>query len=456
MDFCFFTGIVFLFLLQIFLLFSPAREEGVHTAYLEPLTVAMLLYLLLRIGLPRMPVVLLPPIFAVWHLVSRILNGDWYLRESRPYVYMVLLACCVLFLAPFLANEEQRGKLLRAVALTYSLSFGVIAWIADVAALIGIPWVNPLDGVSVLGINEVYTNPYRLNILDIHPNISAIFFYTSLALLFYLFFSTKKVWIRIAYGVLGAGLCLAIYLTGSISAIIVMGLLFGLAVFAGLMSRKPFAKKRLWLTIAFLLLIAVAVVLSYPLIIHRTEQVSQQVQGQETAAGQAAANGSTEAVFAQDRLEIDSMLRTMNGRFVLYGSAFLSIADRPVTLLIGELWQEAMNRSAKVIHYDYQNHLHNSYLQTLVVGGGISFLLTLAFTVLLAVRGIRLFFGKSVPLHLKMLVLVPFGLLLHSMTEAILFIDTRLPNMLFFFLAGMIIAYSAELCPGKEKRRQSA
>jgi hypothetical protein len=160
-----------------------------------------------------------------------------------------------------------------------------------------------------------------------------------------------------------------------------------------------------------------------------------------------------DSVFAQERMHIDSMTANMGARFVIYSSAFLSIADRPITLLVGELRDDAMARSAKVIGYPLQNHLHNSFLQTLVVGGGISFLMTLAFTVLLVIYGLRLFFRKGVPLYLRLLVLAPAGLLVHSMTEAILFIDTRLPNMLFFFLSGMIIAYSAELCPQIKKRK---
>ena len=162
----------------------------------------------------------------------------------------------------------------------------------------------------------------------------------------------------------------------------------------------------------------------------------------------------TAAVFAEERLELGTMAANMSSRLVMYSSAFLSVADRPLTLLIGELHQAAMDRSAKVINYPMQNHLHNSFLQTLVVGGGISFVLVVMFTVLLVMYSVRLFFSRTAPLHLKMLVLAPAGMLCHSMTESILFVDARLSNMMFFFLAGMIIAYTMELCPKRKRGKK--
>jgi hypothetical protein len=456
LDMLFSIGVIFVFLLEILLLFSPRHEENIRITYLAPLIVAMMAYVVVRIGLQRMPVAWLPPLFAVWHLLTRIMNGDIYLAESHAYVYMILFSCCVLFPAPFLTNGENRGKLLKAVALVYSIAFSVIAWTADIAALTGIPWVNPMDAVNILGINEIYTNPYRLNVLGIHPNFSAVFFYTSLALILYLFVLTKKLWTRILYVVMAIGLCMAIYLTGSISAIIVTGLMFGLALIAFLFGRKRNSKRWMLIAVLVVLLVALIVVFAYPLIIQWSENMYHQVQKNEAVNSPSLVdNQEGTEVFAQERLQIDNMIQTMKDRFVMYSSAFLSVADRPLTLLIGELWQDAMDRSAKVIHYEYQNHLHNSYLQTLVVGGGISFLITIVLTVLLAVYGARLFYGKAVPLHLKLLVLAPVGLIVHSMTEAILFIDTRLPNMLFFLLAGMIVAYASELTPKREKANEA-
>jgi hypothetical protein len=451
---------IFIFLLQILLLFSPVREDRIRTAYLAPLIVAMASYLLMRIGWPRTLVVILPVAFTFWFLVCRIINGDWYLQESYAMVYQTLLSCCVLFLVPFLKNETQRDKLFKAFALVYSIAFSAIAWVAIIAALTGNNWVNPTDSGSILGINEVYSNPYRLNILGIHPNISAILFYTSLALLFYLFFRSKRVWSKVVYGLAAVGLYLAICMSGSISAIIVTGAIISLVVFALVFQSQKIIRLRVPIAVLAMLTTCILVVTTYPLVIRRTSDIYDKVHqetadfeqpkiatvfAQENQLQEADGSNTTSESFVEERLEVDSMTSNMQSRFVIYSSAFLSIADRPITLLIGELWQDAMDRSAKVINFPYQNHVHNSFLQTLVVGGGVSFVLMVLFTVLLAIYSIRLFFNKGTPLYLKMLVLAPVGLLCHSMTEAILFVDSRIPNMLFFLVAGMIIAYGKEI-----------
>ncbi len=463
LDILFFIGIAFIFFLEIFLLFSPVHEERIRTAYLEPLIVLMTAYLVMRLGLPRKPVLLLPPVFAVWHLITRILDGDRYLQASGAYVYMILLASVVLYLAPFLADAKRRETLMTGVASLYVLLFSVTAWIAVIAALSGHPWSNPLDPNSILGINRVYWDPYRLNVLNIHPNISVIFFYTSLALLVYLFFRTKKLWLRLACLAPAAGLYLAICMAGSISAILITSVMLGMVLFALIYHAKKTFKGRIPLA-ALALVATVAVGLAtYPLVIRWTSSLYETMQEQLPSAAAETMQAEPEPsatpvvtpipMFAQERLDTRVMSANMGARFLMYSSAFLCVADHPLTLLTGELWDDAMARSARLIDYPFQNHVHNSFLQTLVVGGGISFVMAIVFTVLLAAYGLRLFFRKGVPMHIRLLVLAPVGMLIHSITESILFIDTRLPNLLFFFLAGMIIAYSMELCPKKERAR---
>lgn len=460
LDGCLWIGILILVLMQIFCLFSPERSTRIRSDYMLPMVLFMLSYVFLRKGWPRMPVLVLPLVFAGWYVLTRVLNGDHYLAESQQFVYMVVLSCGVLLPAPLLLDQKRRARYFGVLALVYSLIFSVIAWVAVIAALSGIPWVNPLDNTLILGFNEGYSNPYRLNVLNTHPNISAVFFYTTLALLVYLFLRTRKVWVRIGYVALGIGNYLAICMTGSISAVVIMGIIFGMTLFAVILGHGP--RKPLRVTAAALAMVAVvvAVVLTYPLIIEGSTALYKTIRQQNTAnAGfsllatasaedTAAAQAEPEAepeVFAEERLNADTMIGTMQGRFQIYSSAFLSVADRPLTLLIGEMRQAAMDRSARVVGLSYQSHLHNSFLQTLVVGGGISCLLAIAFTVLLVLHCIRLFFGKAVPLYNKVLVLIPVTLLCHSMTESILFIDERLPNMLFFLVAGMVIAYSKEM-----------
>jgi O-antigen ligase len=146
---------------------------------------------------------------------------------------------------------------------------------------------------------------------------------------------------------------------------------------------------------------------------------------------------------------------SLSSRLVIFSAAFLAVEERPLTLLIGELREPAMVRSARLINIPVQNHLHNSFLQTLAVGGGVTLLFVLALTALLVINAFRLFLCYGAPLPTRLLTLLPAGLLCHAMIEALLFVDMRPPNLLFFLIAGMVMAYAAELCPAKRAARKA-
>ena len=120
-------------------------------------------------------------------------------------------------------------------------------------------------------------NPYRLNILDIHPNISAIFFYTSLSLLFYLLFAFKKTWLRIAFIIPAAGLYLAICMTGSISSIVVTGGILGMVAYALVLHSQKIKKFRTPIATVALLAVIAVVVSTYPLIIRWSANINEAV-----------------------------------------------------------------------------------------------------------------------------------------------------------------------------------
>jgi hypothetical protein len=473
-DRVFYIGIVILFFLQVLFLFSPERADKINAAYVAPVAVAMFTYGLVRIGLPRSAVARLPVCLALWYTLTRVMNGDYYLLHSAPEVYALLL-CCVLFSAAFIGGPKARAGLLRAVALAYCMPMAALAWIACAAAITGRPWVNPADSASILGVNWMYSNPYRLNFLGIHPNISAAYLYTALSLLIYLFCSTRKIMLRAAYLAAGIGLYLAIVLAASNAAIVATGLIAGAAVYAAVTSGKHGGKRRALVGVLAAVAAFGLVFASYPLLLKvfsaNALQLVQEEPAQtgdsaiadipaatpDAAAPDAAAPDTvaSDTVAPEGTAVVDSRLNTaitsLSSRMIIFKSAFLSIGERPLTLLIGELREDAMERSARLIDIPVQNHMHNSFLQVLVTGGGLALLMAIGFTVLIVLYGVRLFFGKGVPLNVRLLVLAPAALLCHSMAEALLFVDGRIPNLFFFLLAGMIVAYSSELCPRHEK-----
>ena len=107
-------------------------------------------------------------------------------------------------------------------------------------------------------------------------------------------------------------------------------------------------------------------------------------------------------------------------------------------------------------------HMHNFLLQTLMLTGIIGFGLALAFTILLAVKMIRLFFSNhtEASLAVKSLTLPLSGILIYGMFEIILFTAsaddrsvTDFRELCFFLLAGIFLGYYYEIFPPKKKNR---
>ena len=238
MDCVFLAGVVCLFFVQVLFMFSAKHANMIMEAYLPPFAVGMFVYTLVRVGLPKTWIAWLALGFVLWYSLTCVANGDFYLQESKPYVYSLVLSCGVLFPAAFLGDAKTRAKLLQAVALAYAVPIGVLAWIASVSVITRIPWVNPFDTINILGVNSMYSDPYRLNFLGIHPNISAAYLYTALALLIYVFFSSRHTWMKVLYAALGVGIYLAVILTASNAAVGIMALMAAVTVYAVVTATK--------------------------------------------------------------------------------------------------------------------------------------------------------------------------------------------------------------------------
>ncbi len=488
------AAVVCIFLLQAFFVLSPERAVKINAAYIGPLAAAMAAYVLARAGLPRENVLRLSLGLMLWYPLTRIVNGDPYLTQSGGETASVLLCCGALLPAGFLLSPAARARLMQAVAAAYAFPMSVLAAVACVCAYTGSPWVNPLDGVNILGVNEVYSFPYRLNFMGIHPNISAAYLYAALAMLCYLFFSVRRALVKALCAAAGVACFLAILLTASNAAVLVTALMAAMAAYAAVTAHKPAGKKRALRGLAAAALALCLVAGSYPLLltaipVHPAQtpqaepapetqaEPAPEAQAEPEPAAQAepaqalptqtAPETQTEpAPEAQAEPEPAAQAETVNARLsmagsslssrlVIFSAAFLAVEERPLTLLIGELREPAMVRSARLIDIPVQNHLHNSFLQTLAVGGGVTLLFVLALTALLVINAFRLFLCYGAPLPARLLTLLPAGLLCHAMIEALLFVDMRPPNLLFFLIAGMVMAYAAELCPAKRAARKA-
>ena len=157
-----------------------------------------------------------------------------------------------------------------------------------------------------------------------------------------------------------------------------------------------------------------------------------------------------------DNRDMDYTVGKLSGRSAIYKSVIPALKAEPRRILIGKLSHKVMDYAHTVLDYPYF-HIHNYLLQVLLLTGLPGFLLVLAFSVLLVIRCVRLFFSGAA-LTEKLLVLPISGIFMYGMLETILFTDsadqralTDFRELFFFLLAGFVLAAYYEQFPASPK-----
>jgi O-antigen ligase len=164
-----------------------------------------------------------------------------------------------------------------------------------------------------------------------------------------------------------------------------------------------------------------------------------------------------------DSRDLKESASTGSMRFGVWYAAIPAIRDEPMRLLIGKYSSKVMDGPHRY-QISAENgsfwHMHNYLLQVLMLTGLVGFLLVLAFTVLLVVRMVRLFFTQnpSATTAIKSLTLPVSGILLYGMLETVIFTNsaderavTDFRELCFFLLAGVVLAYAYELGETRKK-----
>ena len=134
-------------------------------------------------------------------------------------------------------------------------------------------------------------------------------------------------------------------------------------------------------------------------------------------------------------------LTTLTGRTGVYGAVPATFAQHPLALLKGfdELeMMAAVNKNADMLY----NHMHNSFLQTLMLTGVPGLMAALWLTWRIVSASVRVLFvrdGGISPAQ-KLLVLLPAALFVQGMLEHYLFVDSySILNFLFFLFSGYVV-----------------
>ncbi len=424
---------------------------AINTVVLPLLTATAVLWLVRRIR--RMsPAETLLGVLAFWYVLTRLVNADPFTTDNLVSSMHVLAAVFVAFpLAARLGEGRRKQALVLTGALVVTV-LGVIAWVAVVASFRREVFVVPFTDNMIIGIRP---EEGRLNVLYMHANLSAVMFVASIGFCLYLLAAVRSKWLRVPVALAAAGLYIAVALTLSRTAMVIVALELGGFAFLLLFKAGRLKRKALRTFVAVAVCVAVTAASFFGLFyfIGRAAGLfGGDGSGSLLLPGAYAAEAQTDTAppVAADEAYIDlshlgANIDTLANRTDFYAAVIPAIRNRPATLWVGDSTENVLPALQAALGRE-AFHWHNSFLQTLMTAGLPALLCTLAFSVLLLAKCVDIVFLRGAPLADQILVLPALGILLHGMLEAFLFVNFGVPNILFFLLAGFLFAV-----PGKSR-----
>lgn len=432
---------------------APERWADLYSFYGKTLVVAVvvLAFFVKRFGFTME--VKLTALYALWLLISRMLNSDMYMVRESDLVLSKFL-CAALLSTGLVLDNEQRRKFMNFFCAAIGLFYFCAGALAILADLLDTQFFLPPENV-LFGLDGPwhihYINPFNTN-----RTISSLWFYIALCLMVYQFFSCKhKLWrIPIIVAMLLFYVSIALCFSRTVK-----GITSGsAAMLAILLAFKYLPVKRLWqkcLTVVLCTALLIPITFkSFDV----TAGLMTKVSGfliSETAEAEESADVSG-VDFSDDR-DLKEDVSTLSERSQIFASFIPTLKTDPKRILIGSFSDKLMNVPNSFIDFPVPfTHMHNFLLQVFMLTGLPGFLLVLAFCLLLIVRMIHVFFSgsKKISLADKVLTIPLAGILMYGMFEIVIFTncsDTRAPTdmreLSFFIIAGMILGCSYNIMP---------
>ena len=482
------AGLVIVIFLTQLVLFSSTDivliRQGVAYLYddwrpaLDILCAVMLIaeyvFILLRVFSERaqwMPAKLLCA-FLTWLVVTRVLCGDPTLVESVEYVRVAAL-CVALFCFSMMLGKKERRLMMNALAAIICAYYFVIAVLSVVVAVTRENIQLPLGiGIAIKSLGYSF-----VTVVGRSKNTASMWYVVSLCLAAYLFSLTKNKPLRVLCVIASLAFYAAVSVSRSrvtmLALSLAMSMLVMLPVLNKLNGRKTAVKAAAVLLIALIIVplsyksygvVSAALSNANVVVQHESEisddtadasdntpETEAEVQPQEEDTPAAEDTAVQEDIFKETRGEAD--VKILGGRVRLWKSVYTTLYFERERLLYGSLTNSYMYMINMFSKFpDPQNgevNTHNFLVEALVLTGIPGFLLLLCFTLILVIRMIRIFFYEGADVQMKLLIVLLAATLFKNMGEAMLIRTDDITNYLFFFAAGVFLAYSYELFPEK-------
>ena len=454
----------------VFFMVSPAAPEhwsSLYSVYGRCAIIAMLALYFWKCGLRGTVEVKLVIWYAIWLFVTRLLNTDFYLENEFDLVLKTFL-CAAVLSAGLVLDSAQRRRFFDIVIAIVGAFYFIVAILAIIACFLGIYFYIPPENIP-FGIDTyyLYANFYFIAPFGTNRTVSAVWFYIASCLMIYEFLSCRKKLWRIPivlawlvfYTAVALSFCRSIKLAMCVNAAM-------LAIIGGMKLIKLKSTAMKALLIAVLAAVSMPLVYkSFDLTVSATQAVYDWVDPDiERISDMYVASGREnmdDAPVLGDTRDLKESVSNMSNRGNIFASIIPTIKEDPTLLLIGKYSHQIMDIPHKYQNYPYF-HMHNYLVQTLMLTGVLGLLLVLAFTVMLVVKMIRLFFTKlpEVTSAVKTLTLPLAGIFIYGMMETVIFTncaDDRAPTdfreLAFFLIAGIFLGFYYDAFPAKKKER---
>lgn len=468
-------------------LLVPLRSADLFEVYGRFLLAALFGVFLFKAGFPREWAVRLYLAYLLWLLLTRWLNRDVYLFADRELVRTELISF-LMFSVGAVLSPEGRRRLLNVLSLVYAGFFVFFALPGLFVAVTNTYIHIPPENVWITMRSE--GNSFSLlNLLSSFRLVTAARLYLSWALLLYQLLRTRKTGFRILllFGMLVLHLAISLCFSRTIRICFslscsMLALLLGLRYLrlrsaalralllaAGFVLVLPLAYKSFDLCTRTLsaMLVELAprferrfealetkpdmdlfgIMGSPEILAEMDEDNAEDQKDSREKAHYAEAASVSGAKFTDNR----ALNFSFSERTYIWESAFYVLRTRPVILLRGQTNKTLMDLPHVFMEQVYnikrsEPHMHNYFFQTLLLTGLPGFLLVLAWTVLIVVRMIRVFFSRaaSVPLHIAFLTIPMTGMFIYNQLEYELFPAWDSSTKAFLLIAGVFLGLYRE------------
>ncbi|MEG1891152.1 MAG: O-antigen ligase family protein [Clostridia bacterium] len=434
---CYFAALLVILLLQVLFCLSPSHQQKIEPVFLWPMAIALLSLALCQFYREgRLLWDLFPALgIVVWMYLSRALNGDPYLQLDLHFMLAVLLGFGVFYSAPFLPKRMALPRYFGILAKAMVCLLSAISCVALYCTFTGTSIGSPFADLQLSALQG------RLFFFSMHPNefaccLSIGFFFAICSSM-----DAKRLWAKLLWGLMA--LCLWLCVSATVTRTVMISISIGMGMLAFVLVLHALRKRGSLCKIGIATLsLLCAAVLCFGLFSFATSDLFiKSTAGAQDASTQAQADDTLEPADRKTLLEQRSLVKdmgTFTGRKAIWQAGLQELKARPITLLIG-MTDAAVARIPNKYTERNAYHMHNAWLETLLLAGIPGLALYLCLMLRIAYCCIKLFFSEGAPLSQRALAIVPAILMINALMEIYPSYSGKLMDLLFFLVSGVVV-----------------